>query len=102
MDSLADTLGRLEDSGYLADFYARDAMIGCPECDELVDPATLVVDEIVRLEGDSDPDEEIIVYALSAGPCGRKGTYVIAFGPTVTPEDESVAAVLRNRPHTAP
>jgi len=58
-----------------------------------------VADELVRLEGDSDPDEELIVYALSGGPCGRKGTFTIAFGPTVTPDDQAVAAVLRDRPH---
>lgn len=99
MDSLAETLDRLTAAGYGADFYARGGMIGCPECDELVDPATLVVDSIVRLEGDSDPDEEIIVYALSGGPCDRKGTFTIAFGSAVTPDDEAVASVLRDRPH---
>ena len=65
-----------------------------------VDPATLVVDDLFRLEGDSDPDEEVLVYALSQGPCGRMGTYTIQFGPTITPDDEAVAAILRKQPHT--
>ena len=82
-----------------SDFYALDGKVGCPDCDQVVDPATLVVDELVRLEGDSDPDEELIVYALSAGPCGRKGTFTIAFGPSVTPDDQAIAAILRDRPH---
>ncbi len=99
MDSLAETLARLAAAGYTSDFYARDGKVGCPDCQDLVDPGTLVVDELVRLEGDSDPDEELIIYALSAGPCGRKGTFTIAFGPTVTPDDQAIAAVLRDRPH---
>ncbi len=99
VDSLAEILGRLAAAGYTSDFYARGGKVGCPDCAELVDPANLIVDELVRLEGDSDPDEELIVYALSAGPCGRKGTFTIAFGPAVTPDDEAVAAILRERPH---
>ena len=100
MDSLVDILGRLEAAGYTSDFYARGRQIGCPDCEQLVDPATLVVDDLFRLEGDSDPDEEVLVYALSQGPCGRMGTYTIQFGPTITPDDEAVAAILRKQPHT--
>ena len=51
MDSLADTLDRLAAAGYGTDFYARGGMIGCPDCDELVDPA--VIDALDKnLRGD--------------------------------------------------
>ena len=89
-------LHRLESAGYTADFYARDGRLGCAQCDDLLDPATVVIDDIVRLEGDSDPDEEVVVYAVSEGPCGRRGTYTSVYGPAAPADDVAVELALRD------
>ena len=56
----------------------------------------MVIDELVRLEGDSDPDEEVVVYALSQGPCGRRGTYTIVYGAAAPYADVQVELQLRD------
>ena len=99
METLTEALERLARAGYAVDFFARGGLICCPECDQTIDPAQLVVDEVVRFEGESDPSEEVIVYALSSGPCGRWGTFTTAYGPGISEEDLAVAQVLRDRPH---
>jgi hypothetical protein len=43
-------------------------------------PEELVVDEIVRIEGTSSPDEESMVLALRHPSSGSRGTYAVAFG----------------------
>jgi hypothetical protein len=41
----------------------------------------LVVDAMHRFEGPSNPDDEAILFALSARDDGTRGTWVIPFGP---------------------
>ena len=93
---MRDALDRLVAAGYAADFFARDGKLACAECDEVLDPGNVMIEEVVRLEGDSDPDEEVVVYALSQGPCGRRGTYTIVYGPDTPPEDAAVQAALQD------
>ena len=93
---MRDALDRLVAEGYAADFFARDGLLACRECDELLEPGHVMIEEVVRLEGDSDPDEEVVVYALSEGPCGRRGTFTIVYGPSTPPDDAAVEAALRD------
>jgi hypothetical protein len=99
VDDLADVLRRLEGEGYTADFFARDGALACAECDERIDPKTVQIDDVVRLEGESDPDEEVVVYAVSQGPCGRRGTFVAVYGPSADADDVAVEHVLRDARH---
>ncbi len=96
MEELTAVLERLAAAGYVADFFARDGVLRCAECGEGLDPVKVHIDDVVRLEGDSDPDEEVAVYALSEGPCGRRGTYVVVYGPQVPDDDVAVEQALRD------
>lgn len=89
-------MDRLEGEGYVADFFARGGRLGCGECEELLDPGRVMIEAVVRLEGDSDPDEEVVIYALSEGPCGRRGTYIVVYGPNTPPDDVAVEAALQD------
>lgn len=97
METLAEVLARLDRQGYGADFVPEVGGVRCGGCVALLSPYDLRVDEIVRLEGDSDPDDEVIVYALSCGPCGQKGTFVAPFGAAVSADEADFIAVLRSR-----
>jgi hypothetical protein len=90
---LREALDRLAADGYDTEFFVRDRQFLCPECDEPVAPEDVVIDDVVRFEGESDPDEEMALYAISSGPCGRKGTFTAGFGPLMDPDDAEV--VLR-------
>jgi hypothetical protein len=48
-------------------------------------PETLIVDEIVRFEGDSDPADEAVLYALHSEDESVRATFVATFGPSADP-----------------
>lgn len=45
-----------------------------------LNPNEFNIDEIHRFEGDTDPGDEMVVYAISAESIGMKGVLVNAFG----------------------
>ena len=94
METLTDAIARLRAKGFVLDFSAvPGGLLRCTECGMEFDPATVNIDEIVRFEGESDPGDESILFALS-GPCGHLGLYSAAYGADATPEDIAVAAAL--------
>ena len=46
--------------------------LGCAGCGDSVEGSSLTMDETVRFEGDSNPDDEAILVALTL-PCGHRG-----------------------------
>lgn len=94
METLTDAIVRLRARGFVRDFSAvAGGRMRCSECGREFDPATLQIDEIVRFEGESDPGDESILFALS-GPCGHAGLYTMAYGPDAAAEDVAVVAAL--------
>ena len=100
MATVTDATRRLQAAGYTGNWYANDAgQLVCGECGEVFDPADVIVDEVLRFEGQSDPDDEMILFAVR-GPCGHQGVYSAAYGPYRSPEDAAVIAKLpRGRSH---
>ena len=79
-ETVSDAVDRLSAAGYTDDFRAeseglRAAGTGCVH-----PPESLIIDEIVRFEGDTDPDDEAIVFALRCTSHGIKGTYAVPYG----------------------
>lgn len=92
METLAEATRRLRDAGYTLDLTAvPGARLHCPACDLDFPADDFHIDEIVRFEGASDPDDETILVAV-ADPQGHRGLYTAAFGPDTPPAD---AAALR-------
>ena len=100
METLREALARLEARGYDAEFFVRNGHFICAGCGEELDPRQIVIEDVVRFEGESDPDEEMAVYAIACGPCGRKGTYTVGFGPEMSPEDADIVVKLNDRRRT--
>lgn len=98
METLREAIARLERRGFERSF--RPLPDGRLELgpDEALDPAALVVDEVVRFEGESDPDDEAVLFALRSRDGRIRGTFVATFG---TATDPACAAVMeRMAPHT--
>lgn len=96
METLSEAIARLNDAGYVKHFYPVDGQLVCDECETRFDPSTLTVDEIVRFEGASDPDDEAILYALTTGD-GHRGVYSTAYGAAASSDDIDVLLALRDR-----
>ena len=92
METMLEAMARLRELGYLQDLSSLPGgRLRCSSCDEVVDASEAVIDEIVRYEGASDPDDEEILAAITT-PAGHKGLFLAAYGPA-TPADD--VAVLR-------
>jgi len=85
MSTELEVIERLRAEGYTHQFFIVDEGVRCPDCDSpVLAPEAVTVDQVERVEYDSNPDEQAIVFAVSDGPCGRKGVLVSTFGPEVS------------------
>ena len=87
MENLAQAVERLTAAGYRDDFRAEGGGLRALRSGGLHEPESLVIDEVVRFEGATDPDEEAAVFALNSKKSGTKGTYVVAYGIYADPAD---------------
>ena len=101
IETVTDALNRLRADGYTTDFYAtREGKLACRDCDQTMSPADVQVDLTIRFEGDTNPDDQDIVFAIEcACACGCKGTYSAAYGPSTPPDDTAVLRQLARTPH---
>ena len=95
METLSEAIRRLERRGFRSAFRATPDGSLELEGGTPIAPETLVVDETVRFEGQSDPEDEAVVFALRSQDGRIRGTFVAAYGPQMDP---ACAAVLHRLP----
>ena len=94
METLSEAIRRLEDVGYCEAFRAtREGLLASPSGKRYA-PESMVVEEVLRFEGPSDPADESALFALR-GADGVRGTWVIAFGPPTGALDAEMAHRLK-------
>lgn len=96
-ETLAHAVDRLQHDGYDLDFVAERDGLRVRTTGALFAPEDLIVDEIVRFEGLTDPGDEAIICALRDSAGTVRGTFAAAYGPTVATDE---AAMLRRLPAT--
>jgi len=96
--TLVEALDSLAADGFTGEFHvvATDdgPMIRCGSCGALIRAADAEVVRLIRLEGESDPSEEVIVAGLRCSRCGALGTLVATYGPMADGADADVVAAL--------
>lgn len=76
-DTISQAVDGLKERGYTLDFNLKG---NCLEClGQKFNPHDFEITEFHRFEGDSDPGDESIVYAIESRS-GLKGVLVNAFG----------------------
>lgn len=99
LETVTDALTRLRAAGYTADFSATaQGDLACQGCNLTMNPTDLQVDHTIRFEGDTNPDDQDILFAIQ-GACGCKGTYSAAYGPAAPPDDAVVLRLLAHAAH---
>jgi hypothetical protein len=78
--TLVDTLENLRREGYVEDFNLQLNCLDCRGGEISLHPDDFHVDKIFRFEGESDPSDEAVVYAISAPKHNLKGVLVGAYG----------------------
>lgn len=93
-DTVAEAIKGLKQRGYNIDFNLEADCISCPS--SRLSPSEFEITEVYRFEGDSDPADEAVVYAIESGD-GRKGVLVNGFGVSADEAGEEMVEKLSVR-----
>ena len=94
MDTLGDRMRELHAAGWIEQLSVDDGGLSCDGCRCWAAAEDVEVDAVYRFEGDSDPGDESILFAISM-PCGHRGTLPAAYGKDTAPDVADVVKRLR-------
>lgn len=77
-DSLSEALEGLRTRGYTENFNLLTDCLESATRELRLHPEDFTIDEFYRFEGDSNPDDSSVIYAISSG--ALKGVLVDAYG----------------------
>jgi hypothetical protein len=95
--TLSETINGLKKEGYDLDFNIQKDRIICHRTGTSLSPEEFEIDKVYRFEGESNPDDSSILYAISSPKFGAKGTLVNAYG--IYEDEASSALVEKLRRH---
>jgi hypothetical protein len=78
--TLSETMNELRKQGYTEDFNLCQNSLECRKLDIKISGDAFKVDSFYRFEGESNPSDEAILYAISSDAHGLKGVLVNAYG----------------------
>jgi hypothetical protein len=93
METMQEAMQRFERRGFRQGFRAAPKGRLTVDGDVLYEPEELVVEEVARFEGTSDPADEAVLFALRTADGKVRGTFVATYGPQAGPE--AIEAVRR-------
>lgn len=94
MDTLGQRMRQLHDAGWTEQLSVSDGGLRCDGAGCWAAPEDVVVDQVYRFEGLSDPDDQSILYAITL-PCGHRGALPAAYGKDTMPDVADVVTRLR-------
>lgn len=97
-DTLSEAVNDLQARGYTDDLALRDTCVICNGTNTELHPDDFAIDEFHRFEGESNPSDESIVYAISSETHNVKGVLVNAFGPGASSLNQAMVAKLATHP----
>ena len=93
--TVTEAIAQLREAGFTTDFSpAEGGRLRCGACGVEHDPSGAHVEDTVRFEGETDPGDEAIVFALTCAGCGSRGTLVSAYGASVGADEAEVVTAL--------
>ena len=93
-DTLSEALNDLNERGYTIDFNMGSDSIYCQALGRAFKPDDFEIVEFYRFEGNTDPADESIVYALRT-TSGHRGVLVDAYGLYADPLTDEMVRKLR-------
>ena len=92
-DTLVEGINQLKADGYTLDFNPKAKTIYCSEVDLELKPEEFTIDHTFRFEGDSNPDDSSILFAISSKKGSEKGILINGYGVS---EDTEVFDLIKN------
>ena len=79
-DTVVGAIEGLKARGYTTNFNIAFDKIICAETNACLNPNEFEIVEVHRFEGNSDPDDQDVVYAVESTNGNMKGTITSAYG----------------------
>ena len=92
--TLSNTLNELRQQGYTEDFNLHQNCLEYRNGGYKLFAEDFQVDKYFRFEGDSNPSDAAIVYAISSPRLGHKGVLVNAYGIYSEPHTDEIMKKL--------
>ena len=93
-DTLSQAVNDLQARGYTDELTLDQECLICNGNNTSLRPDEFNIDEFHRFEGDSNPSDESIVYAISSAKHKVKGILVNAFGPRASSLNQAMVEKL--------
>ncbi|MET4082843.1 hypothetical protein ABIB40_002807 [Pedobacter sp. UYP30] len=97
MKTLSEVINVLVGRGYTLDFNLKNNQSIPEEHDIHQFPELFLIDGHYRFEGESDPEDQAIVYAISSKTGEVKGVLVNGYGISSDPYSEELIGKLKSR-----
>ena len=98
---LAGVVERLTKAGYTDTFRGESSGVRAVSAGHVHKPEELVVDQIERFEGTSDPGDEAIVLAVHSSVDACRGTYTAPYGKNMPSIDAELIKRIPDARKTA-
>ena len=96
--TLSETINALKMEGYALDFNLDQDFRVAHQQRVTMSPTDFKIDAIFRFEGDSNPDDQAILYAISSEKLNLKGVLVNGYGiSAVNVTDELIKNLNRHK-----
>ena len=95
--TLSETMNSLKKEGYNMDFNIQHECLVCRQHPTKLSPDDFEIDKVYRFEGETNPDDEAVLYALSSSNYGVKGLLVNGYG--ISSDEASAALVEKLQRH---
>ncbi len=97
--TLSETINGLVKLGYIHDFNIHEECIVCHQANVKLSPTDFQIDKVYRFEGESNPDDNSILYVISSPSYKLKGTLVNGYG--ISSDDETSKVIEKLETHHA-
>ena len=95
METMVDAISRFGKRGYTDEFQARPEGLRSLATGKVFPPEDLVVEDMARFEGQSDPGDEATIFALRSARGETRGTYTVTFGTQMDALDAEMVPRLQ-------
>ena len=95
-DTVSQAVQGLKQRGYSVDFTLEEDCLVCQQPPFKLRPDEFEITEVYRYEGNSDPGDEAVVYAIESKK-GEKGILVNGFGVSADSSSDAVISKLNVR-----
>ena len=100
-DTVTEAMADLKKLGYTIDFsiLTEEECLICHSTATELSPEDFEIDQFYRFEGESDPGDQMIVYAISSNKNNVKGVVVNAYGIYADNESSAIVKKLNTNPN---